>query len=82
MFQKTRCDVDSQSCDLDELAEQLDPLRQRLTLQDLCGDPVLHLAAALQYQLQVEGAPAGLFPVKHIAHKLHLTPTKKTGEEK
>lgn len=71
--------MDSQSCDLDELAEQLDPLRQRLTLQDLGGDPVLHLAAALQYQLQVQGAPTGLLSVKHITHKLHLqeTPTKK-----
>lgn len=63
---------DSQSCDLDELAEQLDPLRQRLTLQDLRGDPVLHLAAALQNQLQVEWAPAGLLPMKHVTHKLHL----------
>lgn len=63
---------DSQRCDLDELAEQLDPLGQRLTLQDLRGDPVLHLAAALQYQLQVQGAPAGLLPVKHVADKLHL----------
>ena len=72
-------DADSQRCDLDELAEQLDPLGQRLALQDLCGHPVLHLAAALQNQLQVQGAPARLLPVKHITHKLHLqdTPTKK-----
>lgn len=75
--------LDSQSCDLDELAEQLDSLGQRLTLQDLGGDPVLHLAAALQYQLQVQGAPARLLPVKHVTHKLHLqkTPTKKKTEQ-
>lgn len=76
MFPMTRCDLDSQSCDLDELAQQLDSLWQRLTLQDLRGDPVLHLTAALQYKLQVEGAPARLFPVKHVAHKLHLTQTR------
>jgi len=67
---------DSQRCDLDELAEQLDPLWQRLTLQDLRGDPVLHLTAALQYQLQVQGAPAGLLSVKHVTHKLHLQETE------
>lgn len=64
--------LDSQRCDLDELAQQLDPLRQRLALQDLRGDPVLHLAAALQYQLQVEGAPAGLLAVKYVTDELHL----------
>lgn len=66
---------DSQRCDLDELAEQLDPLRQRLALQDLGGDPVLHLAAALQNQLQVQGAPAGLLAMKHVTHELHLQET-------
>lgn len=68
----------SQSCDLDELAEELHPLGQRLALQDLGGDPMLHLAASLQYQLKVEGAPASLLAVEHIAHKLHLDiPMKK-----
>lgn len=62
----------SQRGNLDELSEQLNAFGQRVALQRLRGDPVLHLAAALQYQLQVEGAPAGLFAVEHVTHKFHL----------
>jgi len=65
-------DQNLQRGDLDELAQQLDSLGQRLALQDLRGHPVLHLAAPLQYQLQVEGAPASLLTVEHVADKLHL----------
>lgn len=78
----------SQRCDLDELSQQLDPLGQRLTLQDLRGNPVLYLTAALQYQLQVQGAPSSLLPVKHVTHELHLhqirscfSPSQKKKEE-
>lgn len=68
----THTPVYSQSCDLDELAQQLHSLRQWLALQDLSSDPVLHLAAPLQYQLEVEGAPSRLLSMEHITHKLHL----------
>lgn len=61
-----------QSCDLDKLAQQLHPFRQGLALQDLCSNPVLHLTAPLQYQLEVEGAPSSLLSMEHITHKLHL----------